>query len=88
MIEINGKEYKINMDLKLGTQKLIGKIMENPTNPKNQIYMEHVIRDILIPSPSKEELFHFRMSDIERVFEEFTREAKETDSDFKKKRSH
>ena len=52
MVKVNGKEYKINMDLKLGTQKLMRIIYEDPQNEKNQKYLEMVLKDILIPTPT------------------------------------
>lgn len=87
MILINKKEYKVNLDIKLGTQKLMGIIMKDPKNEKNPRYMEIVLKDILIPSPSTTDIFHFRMSDIEKIFNEFGEDANKTESDFKKKLS-
>lgn len=87
MIKINEKEYEINFDIKWGTQKLMGKILEDSKNPKNQRYMELVMKDLLIPSPSATDMFHFRMSDIEKVFSEYAKDTKKTDVNFKKKRS-
>lgn len=87
MIEINGKKYKINKDTKWGTDKLMKKVTEDPENPKNQKYIEHIIIDLLIPSPTFKEMFEFRKSDLKRIFETFTEEMEEVDKDFKKKLS-
>jgi len=87
MVKVNGKEYKINMDLKLGTQKLMRIIYEDPQNEKNQKYLEMVLKDILIPTPTVRELFNFRNSDVERIFRSLEKDADETDTDFKKKLS-
>jgi len=87
MVKINGKEYGINLDIKLGTQKLIKVIMKNPSSDKVDIYMEKILLDLLIPAPTKRELFEFRQSDIKHVFESFTEESEKMDSDFKKKLS-
>lgn len=87
MIIINGKEYKINLDLKWGTEKLIQEVMDNPTNPKNNKYMAAIFKDMLIPDPTAKEMFNFRMSDIKGIFETFDKELSETNKDFKKKRS-
>lgn len=87
MVEVNGKEYKINLDMKLGTQKLMRKILDNPNDPKAQKYLEMVLKDMLIPSPTVKELFHFRFSDVERIFNNLDEDADKVDSDFKKKLS-
>ena len=87
MININGKEFKINLDLKWGTEKLIQKVMDDPTDPKAEPYMKAVFQDMLIPSPTNKEMFNFRRSDIERIFKAFGNEMKETNADFKKKLS-
>ena len=87
MIEINGKQYEVNLDIRWGTQKIMRRIENKPDNPDNMKYMEHVLKDILIPSPSAKEIMNFRRSDIERIFNEFAKDMKKTDSDFKKKRS-
>ena len=87
MLIINGKEYKINMDLKWGTQKLMKKINDDPKNLENLRFLEIIVKDILIPPPTGKELFNFRNSDIERIFEEFADDNKEVNADFKKKLS-
>jgi len=87
MIEVNGKEYEINLDIKLGSQKLMRKIMNNPEDKKTDIYIEMLMKDLLIPEPTSKELFNFRFSDIKKIMTKFAEESKETNSDFKKKRS-
>ena len=87
MVVINEKEYKINDDIRLGTEKLMGKIRNEPKNPKNPKYLEMILKDILIPSPTSSEVFYFRISDIERIFNEFDKSVNKIDSDFKKKLS-
>ena len=87
MIEINGKEYEINMDIRWGTQKLLRRIQKDVKNPDNEKYMEYILKDILVPKPTMKELLEFRQSDIERVFNIFASEADKKDKDFKKKRS-
>ncbi len=86
-MEINGKEYTINTDTSLGTEKLISKIMQDPENPKNIIYMEHVLRDILLPTPTTKDLNSMRRSQREAIFEEFGKEMDEINKGFKKKHS-
>lgn len=87
MIEINDKEYEINLDLKMGTESLMAKIYNDPENPKNMKYLRMVLKDLLIPTPTDSELFNFRRSDRDRVFELFAKEMEEISTDFKKKRS-
>ena len=87
MLKINGKVYKINLDLKWGTEKLMKKVMDSPEDPKSQRYIEFVIKDLLIPSPTNKEMFNFRKSDVLKIFDTFTKEMSETNTDFKKKLS-
>jgi hypothetical protein len=87
MIEINGKEYKINTDIEWGTEKLMKKVLDDPENPKNQKYLEYIITDLLVPTPTIKEMFHFRKSDILKIFKSFSEKMSETDKDFKKKLS-
>ena len=87
MITINGKDYKINLDIKLGTEKLMRFVHKNPTHPKVAEFMERILKDLLIPAPTSKEIFEFRYSDRDLIFEQFTKEIQEVDRDFKKKRS-
>ena len=87
MIKINGKDFEINLDIRWGTQKLMRKIQKDMENPDNDKYMEYIMKDLLIPSPSNKEMMNFRRSDIEYIFEAFADEAESKDKDFKKKRS-
>lgn len=87
MININGKEYKINLDIKWGTEKIMRKVLNSPDSPENDKYMNAVFKDILIPAPTAKEMFNFRMSDIQRIFEAFSGESGDVNADFKKKLS-
>lgn len=87
MVMINGKKFKINNDLKWGTQMMMMKIRENPENPKNIGYMEKVFRDLLIPAPTQKEMFNFRNSDIEKILDEFSRQTEKVTAESKKKLS-
>ncbi len=87
MITINGKEYKINLDIRWGTRKLMRKIQNDLKNPNNEKYLEYIVKDLLIPIPSGKVMMEFRQSDIERVFKAFGEEVENKDKDFKKKRS-
>lgn len=85
MIIINGKKYEINLDLKLGTRKMMKKIQKNPENPKNEDYLEPILKDVLLPKPTNKQLLEFKISDIEKVFNEFATEMEALDTEFKKK---
>lgn len=87
MIEVNGKKYEINIDTKLGTEKLMSKIMANSENPKNVGYMVIILKDILVPSPDNNVLAQFRRSDREKVFQAFADKMSNANSDLKQKRS-
>lgn len=87
MIEINGKKYEINTDTRLKTEKFMSRIIAKPNDPKNIDYMGHILKDILIPTPSTKDLGEFRRSDRENVFDLFTKEMQKTDKDLKKKLS-
>ena len=87
MVTINGKKYKINMDMKWGTQKLLKRMREDPENLENLNHLETVIQDILRPKPTQKAMENFRNSDIEKIFIEFGKEADGTNADFKKKLS-
>ena len=87
MIEINKKEYEINLDVKWGTQKLMRKIQKDLENPDNDKYMEYIMKDILIPSPTNRELMEFRQSDVANALTRYSEEANNKDKEFKKKLS-
>lgn len=85
MIEINGKKYEVNLDVKLGTQLFMSKVMKDPNLYDK--YIIRILRDLLIPTPTDSELVDFRRSDIFRIFNLFAEQGEELDSDFKKKLS-
>jgi len=87
MIKINGKEYKINGDIRWGTQKLMRKIETDVENPDNEKYLDYIMKDLLIPTPSIKDINMFRKSDIERIFVAFGETTSNKDKEFKKKLS-
>jgi len=87
MITINGKKYKINLDIKWDTQKRMKEMQDEPDNPKNIENMEFIIKDILRPRPSNKELLEFRKSHIEKAFKLFVSESNKLDTEYKKKLS-
>ena len=87
MIEINGKEYEVNTDLKWGTEQLMNRIQKDPKGQNVERYMKEIIKDLLIPKPTIKEMFNFRTSDIIKIFTEYTDNVEKTNADFKKKLS-
>lgn len=87
MIEINGKKYEINLDIKWGSQKFMKYIMKHPDGENADKYMEFVLKDILIPAPTLKDMIEFRASDIENIFDCFTKESGKQDKEYKKKLS-
>lgn len=83
-ITINNKEYKINTDISWGLYKRIANL-EN--NPKDFIAVDEGMKQILIPTPSNQDINNFKKSDIEHIFEKFAEAEKEESIEFKKKRS-
>jgi len=61
--------------------------MANPEDPKNIGYMEHILKDILVPTPSTKELNKFRKSSREMIFLEFSKVMEEENAESKKKLS-
>jgi len=87
MIEINGKKYKINLDVKLGTRKAMKNIHDAPDDPKNEEYVVDILKDILVPKPTNKQILEFRISDIEKAFTQFGKEMEKMDTEYKKKLS-
>lgn len=87
MIEINGKKYKINLDIRLGTRKMMKKIQDTPDDPKNEDYIDSILKDILIPKPSNKQILEFRISDVEKAFNQFGKDMEKLDTEYKKKLS-
>ena len=73
--------------MKWGTQKILKQIQEDPENLENMELLEVVIADLLRPKPSQKTMLNFRNSDIEKIFNEFGKEADGTNADLKKKLS-
>ena len=86
-MEINGKKFDINTNLKFKTEKFMNFCLNNPENPKVISYTELILRDMLIPSPTGQDIGEFRKSDIENVFMEYAKLVKEADKEAKKKLS-
>ena len=86
-ISINGIKFKINIDTKYSTQKLMRQIEKDPTNNKTDQRLEAILRDLLIPSPTYKQILDFRRSDIRKVFEKFSDAISEEEKEVKKKLS-
>jgi hypothetical protein len=80
MIEINGKKYEFNDDI------LFGVLEDVQKNPDDSDSMKAMLKEILVPSPSDEDIRSMRMkSQILATIKEFTRYQEEENTDFKKK---
>ena len=78
-IEINGKVFSINNDPRFGVMELMQK---SPENPK---YLRMFIKEILVPTPTAQEIFNFRKSDMVKIVEAFHKAEEEESNEFKKK---
>ena len=82
-ININGKDYRFNSDVRLGVLELA----ENLDN----ISMKHIkiiLREILTPSPNAKEYFNIRKSQLTVIMEKYGEYMEQESSEIKKKRSH
>jgi len=80
-MEINGLEYKINTNIKLGIQR---RLKENPEDFNNTM---DFIKNVLIPSPSNEEIDEMGNDDVQFIIVELEKEQKKKNTEFKKKLS-
>ena len=81
-IEINGKEYGFNSDIRLGVLELLER--------QDQLKMKHVklvIKEILVPNPTPKELFNIRKSQLFKIMEKYKEHMERESSEIKKKRS-
>ena len=81
-IEINGKKYKFNSDIRLGILEMMEK---GDILTVKQIKM--VLKELLIPRPTPKEMFNIRTSDSKRIFLGFTEAMGEKSAEIKKKLS-
>lgn len=79
-MKINGKEYKISIDISFGALEDSQKNSEDPQSIKA------MLKEVLVPAPTDAQIRKFKMSEIMEVMEEFTRLQEEKSIDFKKKR--
>lgn len=86
-MEINGKEYEINTDITLKTEEMIVRMLKTEDNAKVLAYMKIILKDILLPTPTNEELLSMRRSQHDMIFEEFQKAMTMEDAESKKKRS-
>ena len=81
MIEINGKEYSFNPDVRLGILGMIEK--RNFTIKQLKI----IFRELLIPTPTAKELFDIKSSVSSKIFSEYTKFVQKNSAEIKKKLS-
>lgn len=82
-IEINGKHYEFNLDIRLGILALMER--GSQINIKQ---LRIIIKELLIPNPTPKELFNMKTSDRNRVFEGFTKATLGESTEIKKKLSN
>jgi len=80
-MKINGKEYKIIIDLTFGT------LEDSQKDPENPNTIKKMLKEILVPSPSDAAIRKMKMSDIEKIMEEFKKLQKDKSTYYKKKLS-
>jgi len=80
-IEINGKKFTINDDPRFGIMELMQKAPENPQ------YVRLFIKEILLPTPTAEEIFNFRKSDVINIIKIFQEADSEEAIEIQKKHS-
>lgn len=80
-MEINGIDYEINTNIKLGVQRRMKE------DPENFEYTIDFIRNVLIPMPSIEEVEDMGNDDVGDIMVEYEKVQKKKNVDFKKKRS-
>ena len=81
MININGKEYEVDTDPRLGV------LEEYEKNPANFATIRLLLSEVLIPTPLDEDMYNIRRSDIERVLDLFQEKVEKETVEIKKKRS-
>jgi len=80
-ITLNEKKYTINTDIKFG---LLRKFYSNKGDMEIMVSM---IKEILVPTISDEEVDDLQYSDILEIMQKFGEEQKKLQSNYKKKRS-
>jgi len=80
-IEINGKEYGFNPDVRLG---ILGLIEGGSLNIKQ---LKMIFRELLIPTPTPKELFNMKTSVSSEIFLKYTEFIQRNLAEIKKKLS-
>ena len=81
-IEINGKKYKFNLDIRLGILELMEK-----THLLNTKQFKIIAKELLIPKPTPKELFNIKTSDMKKIFSGFNKAMRGESAEIKKKLS-
>ena len=81
-IEINGKKYEFNSDIRLGILELMerGDVLS-----AKQLKM--ILRELLEPNPTPKELFNIKSSMATKIFTDFSDFIRENSTEIKKKLS-
>ena len=78
-IELNGKVFEYNDDVRFGVIELMRK---DPEKLKN---IKIFLKEILIPNPTAKEIFNFRESQIRNIIEEYGKFRTQDNIESKKK---
>lgn len=81
-IEVNGKKYGFNSDVRLGVLELA----ENIDNIKMK-HIKLILREILIPTPTNKELFNIRKSQLLEIMKKYGNFMEKESTEIKKKLS-
>jgi len=80
-MEVNGIEYEINTNIKLGVQR---RLKEHP-----EVFQHTVdfIKNVLTPTPSNDEIDEMGTDDVGEIMLELEKAQKKKNTEFKKKLS-
>ena len=81
-IEINGKQYEFNPDIRLGILELMERFGKLTIKQ-----LKMVLKELLIPKLTPKELFNIKPSVSTKIFKEFSRFVKGNSTEIKKKLS-
>ena len=81
-IEINGKQYEFNPDIRLGILELMERFGKLTVKQ-----LKMVLRELLIPKLTPKELFNLKPSISTKIFREFSKFMRENSIEIKKKLS-
>ena len=81
-IEVNGKKFGFNLDVRLGILELMDR-----ADKLDVKHIKIILKEILRPIPTGKDLFNVRRSDIENIMEAFIKKMEIESAEYKKKLS-